>query len=161
MLFKKNTISLISIVLIALFLNSCTAYETRLIPLSPPPSFEGRIVHLIWEHSEEYDVYMTEASIKNNNLTGLVKILPNFNPRTKPEFFGNVYLYPSCPVPDSAGVHFSISIEQISKIEVYQKDHERGFARTVLLIAGVGIIIGFFVFASEFNPDFSYPRSTH
>ena len=135
-----NFVRLCSLLLVAAILNSCAYYSPFLAQKDPPPSFQGRVLKLIWDSQAKHDLYMSEVTIKDAVLTGKLKTIENFPKKNNKQLI-NVYLDPTVPQPDSLSGIYSLPLSGITKIEVYDLDLGGSIVSTFFVLAGVGLLL--------------------
>ncbi len=140
MYLSKSFVRFCSLLLIAAIFNSCVVYSPFLARKDPPPSFEGRVLRLIWEGKTGSKLYMTGTSIKDAVLSGTVTSIEKF-PHKKNKQLINVYIDPSVAKPASSASTFSLPLSGIRKIEVYDLDLGKTIVGTFFLIGGVGVLL--------------------
>ncbi len=153
MWFSRTALAFISLLMIGFLLFACSAYRPKQVPKSPPPEVEGRYLNLIWQHGtafygpDQKNIYMTEASVTDSVLSGVVNSYPGNKPYKNKGQRIDIHVSSKVPQPPDLPSTLSIPLKDISYIEVYDYDVSRvvmGVAITVLttaLIAGTIVLI--------------------
>jgi len=134
---KKSVVKLLSVILIGFLLNHC--YRVVEVPREQPIYTKGKVVKLIWEDPSIQEMYMLDNSIEESKLVGLIHSREFYSPPKKLTQIVNVYVDTTLVPPGGSPVQYSIPINAIKKIEVYDSDIGKTIA---LVILGTAAIVG-------------------
>lgn len=142
---SKILLRFISILLILCIVNSCARYSYFEEPKDTPPDFQGRTLRLFLPDKPEAAYCLKDLSLQDNVIKGLLTkntYLPNYK---NPQLI-NVYLGNDIVFPDSIPAEFSLPLDQVKKLEVYDLD----LGKTVItsMLAFVGISAALYIIAT-------------
>ena len=136
---NKTWFRLVSLLLIACVLHSCIIRSHFVVPKETPPDFQGRYLRLIMDGSTQKDIYMTNLSLVNDHVSGIVKKLET-KPNTNESQIITAYLKPQVVVPDSLPAVYALNISDVIKFEVYDVDLGKTVFLTTLTILGIAAV---------------------
>jgi len=140
MLFTRDAIRLISIVLIIFLLNSCVHYSRTEVSKQEPIPYAERVLHILEHGQQKSDCYITSVTLKDDSLSGEVRHLPE-KPPVKKSRIVNLYLKEGYNLPSELPATVTIPMDYISKIEVYDVNLGLTIFTTVLMVAGVLVVL--------------------
>lgn len=151
---RKTTIEkLISIILISLMLNNC--YRAVHVPREQLIHTKGKVMKLIWQEPVYNEMYMVDNSIKENSLVGFIHSKELSTPNNLTQVV-NVYVDSTVTAPTIFPTHFTLPINAISKIEVYDHDIEKTIALVILGSAAVAGLVFLIILLTKESCPFIY-----
>ncbi len=133
---SKFLLRLISVLVILCLLNSCARYSYFETPKDAPPDFSGRSLRLYLPDRSDAAYCLSNLSFKDNQISGLLSkntYLPNY----KSSQLINVHLNAGLSFPDSLPAEFSLPLDQVNKLEVYDLDLGKTIITSFLAIVGI------------------------
>jgi len=130
MKFKMSWLKVLCVLLIVFLLNSC--YRNVVLPRDQPVDTHAKILKLIWLDPGVEDIYMVDNMIEEGNIKGIVHSSLGYKPPAKKTSIIDLYINPNFAPPDSFPSLYTLSMDQIQRIEVYDTD----VGKTILAVAG-------------------------
>ncbi|MBN2828892.1 MAG: hypothetical protein JXR56_01075 [Candidatus Cloacimonetes bacterium] len=160
MRFTKKLLRMISILLIALQLMSCIQYRTVKVDKHEKRSFEGHILHIVYPYYNESNYYMTDATLKDDSLSGRMSKITNYKPYNQKDFLVDIHMKNTEVKPDSLPRIVDLPLSSIEKIEIYKYDPGMSLVTTVLVsgltVAAVLFAIMLIILATKESCPFVY-----
>ncbi len=142
---SKIVFRLLAIVLIASLLNSCVYHGWFEQPTTHPPKFSGKMLQLIHPSAQYAHTFMSTIAFDGTTLKGTLFKGGNEQYANEKQLI-RAYLQPETVLPDSLPANFSLSLGQISKLEVYDVDLGRSVFMSTLVGIGVVSVISLLVY---------------
>jgi len=147
MWFKKNTIRLVSLLLIVSVLKYCIIYRQEVIPPGQPLNIEGKTIIVNWGEESRY---LNDVILTGNEIQGYFTLIQPY-PKTDQE----VHIYPdtAAVTPNVKTNRLHIPFSAIEKVEIIDIDVGMTvFATVGTIVAALGLVFLIILLTKESCP---------
>ncbi len=137
---SKILFRLLAIVLIVSLLNSCVYRGWFEQPTTHPPKFAGKMLQLVHPSEHYAHTFMTKIDFDGTSLKGTLFKGGNEQYANEKNLI-RAYLQPETVLPESLPANFSLPLDQIAKLEVYDFDLGRSVFMSTLVGLGIYSVV--------------------